>query len=309
MSEMQIAATRAQGWSFWGHLVAATLLSLMMPYLGSAYLGLKSATDQSEWQRRTIPLSALTLVVFAFPFAVNLELSALLFLAVSWMLLAAFSVVSLWRAALRKNCVMAIASGGLNSLTFVLSIAFGVLLAAAQLGWPGIVLFRATETTPTVTAGELLYGLKYVPLPEGDGWSSRGYSAPVQRGQLVLARIADKESLVRVLAVPGDIVAVDGYALLINGSQRLLGDRTQAWASGAEALAALAQKQAKIVDPGHLLVASDAGLQNPPSSGFPIIDIRDDDIVLVPWAKFWSMGDHPGEDSDLKQPAYPFFRD
>ncbi len=308
MSEMQIAAAQRRGWSFWLHLAIATVFSLLMPYVGSAYLGLKTPKAQTEWQRRALPINLMIVIAIILPYALNFDLAMLLAFAIGWTLVVAFSIGSLWRAALCKDSHIVVAPDGPSSLIYFLAMIPVIAWTMLQLEWPQVVLFRATETTPTVAEGELLYGLKYVPLPEGGGWSSRGYSAPVQRGQLVLARIADKESLVRVLAVPGDIVAVDGYALLINGSQRSLGDRTQAWASGAEALAALAQKQAKVVDPGHLLVASDAGLQNPPSSGFPIIDIRDDDIVLVPWAKFWSLGDHPGEDSDLAQPKYPFFR-
>jgi hypothetical protein len=304
MSEMQMAATRARGWSFWGHLVAATLISLMMPYLGSAYLGLKSATEQSEWQRRTIPLNALTLVVFSLPFVVNFELTALLFLAACWALLAASSVVSLWRTALRRDCVMAIAPGGLNSLTFILSIAAGILLATVQLGWPGVILFRATETTPTVAEGELLYGLKYDPMRDDDGWQV----SRLQRGHLVVARIGGNETLVRVLAVPGDIVAIDKYVVLTNGSRILLGGRIVSWPSSADALAELAQKRTSIVEPRHLLVARDTALLNPPSGEATALDIREGDVVLVPWAKFWSVGDHPGEDSDLAQPKYPFFR-
>lgn len=229
MSEMQVAAIRGKGGGFWTHLGVATVLSLAVPYLGLAYLGLKSSDAKVEWQRRTAPIGIVVLIVLALPHALSFELAILLLAASSWALAVAFSIVSLWRAALRKDSAIAIAPGGFGSLMSVLGIALLIAVTMLRLDWPEVILFRATEATPTVAEGELLYGLKYTPSSDGNGWSQQDHSGGVRRGHLVLARIAGKESLVRVLAVQGDIFAVDKYALLINGSRILLGGRTVPW--------------------------------------------------------------------------------
>ncbi len=304
VSDMQITVAQRKGWGFWSHLVLATMLSLAMPFLGSAYLGLKAPNEQAEWQRRAASLSAVMFVAVAFPYVVNFERSILLVIGSFWGFMAALSVVSLWRAAVRKNSAIVIAPGGLNALVAVFNICILSYFSILWVDWPEVVLFRATETTPTVTEGDLLYGLKYSPMRDDDGWQV----GRLQRGHLVVARIAGNETLIRVLAVPGDIVAIDRYAVLINGSRILLGGRIVSSPSSADALAELAQKKTSIVKPKHLLVTRDAALLNPPSGEPAAFEIREADVVLVPWAKVWSIGGHPGKDSDLDQPKYPFFR-
>jgi hypothetical protein len=330
MSESQVAAIRGRGGRFWAHLGVATILSFAVPYLGLAYLGIRSPDEKVEWQRRAAPLGIVLLIVCILPFALNFELAAMLFLASSWTLLSALSIVSLWRAALRKDTYVAVAPGSLGSLISVLNIAMFTALITLRLDWPEVILFRATETTPTVTEGDLLYGLKYTPTPDGEEWRRRHQDGRIQRGQLVLAMIAGEERLVRVLAVPGDIFAIEDDALLLNGSRVSLRSLTEPWdrdrlnklvgdlagsgeSAGDDALGQLAQKQAKVVRPKRFLVARDAAFLNPgflnPGSGpVPVLEISDDEIVLVPWAKFWSIGDHPGTDSEIVQPTTVFFR-
>ncbi|MDY0872457.1 hypothetical protein [Dongia rigui] len=326
MSDTQIAAAQQKRWSFWPHLAFSTLLSLIMPYLGSTYLGLKSPDKKIEWQRKAMPISAAMLAAIAIPYLLNLSLAPLIFFALAWALNGIASVVVLWRAALRSDASISIAPSGFNSLLLVFNILVFAWLGSLSFTWPDISLFRATETTPVVATGDLLYGLKYTPITDDNGWSRRDQSGRIERGQLLLARIEGKESLVRVLAVPGDIFATADDALLINGSRVSLRSLTEPWdkdrlnklahdiatagdIAGADALDQLVQSQAKVVQTKRLLVARDAAFLKPAfGAAVPVLEISEEDVVLVPWAKFWSMGDHPGAKSDIAQPSNLFFR-
>jgi hypothetical protein len=326
MSEMPVATSQRRSWTFWPHLGVATVFSLLMPYLGSAYLGLKSPKRQTEWQRRALPINLVIVIAIVFPYALNFDLTMLLVFAIGWTLVVAFSIGSLWRAALRRDSQVVVAPDGPSSLIYLLAMIPLIASTILRLDWPEVALFRATEATPTVAAGELLYGLKYTPRPDGNEQSRQDRGARLERGQLILAKIAGKESLARVLAVQGDIFAMGDDALLINGSRVSLRSLTEPWdeyrlnqlvdglvgsghSAGENALDRLVQKQAKVVSSGRLLVAREAAFVSLEFGAVVrVYEIPEEDVVLVPWAKFWSLGDHPGTDSDLAQPKYPFFR-
>lgn len=317
MSDMQVAAVQRKGWSFWAHLALATVLSFIMPYLGSAYLGLKSSNKAVEWQRKSTPLSAAMFAVLALPFLLNFSLVPLIFFSAIWALVGIGSVVVLWRGALRLDANLDIAPGGFTSLIFAINILLFAAIGDWPMNWPEISLFRAPESTPVVAAGDLLYGFKYAP-----------DRIRLQRGQLILANVDGENALVRVLAVPGDIFALGENTIYLNGFTMPAYIQSEfGWAdarkmreilSGIEApgdrsrpanlmgnmiaLDGAVPDKAEVLGPASFVVARDTDLLRDGKEALKVYSIGPRHILSVPWARLWSWADHPGARSDLAQP-------
>lgn len=295
-----------------------------MPFLGSSYLGLRAGSPEEEWQRKAVPISALMLATMSLPSVVHFSLAPLLFMGCAWLMVAIISVISLWRQVLFRKAKIAAAAGGVTTLIFVLNIIiFGYAAVSYRIDWPEITVFKAPETTPTVAAGEFLYGMKYEALTRDDGVLNHDHNIRIQRGQLVLAQVEGQESLVRVLAVEGDIFKVEPGTLFINGAKATVGGRFEPGDrydlarmveeisllgefAGYDAMMELARTRARVIGVKQVVVARDRDLLNSPAETVPTFDLTDNDIIALPWAKFWSLDDYPGKQSKLVQPSVVF---
>lgn len=319
MAVSETIELRRQPHVLWPHLLFATLLSTLVPYLGSAYLGLPARNEEQEWQRRTTALSILFFAVVLFPRILNFELLTIALVGGIWTLLGLASAVSLLRAAWgARKSIWVVRGGWLTSIT-VFNIAMLAWLGIQQIRLPNIALISAPHDTPLVETGESLYGFEY-----------DARRIQLQRGQLVVARLNYKPTLVRILAVPGDIFASGQRSFQVNGFKTSLAEKPPVDPSRqkgiledvVEAISNPDQRSSDIlvadgfvavkgtdgVAPQVLLrdefiVAFDAELIGPSQPILPTIMIERDDIVSVPWAKFWSIVDHPGRSSDLVQPS------
>lgn len=318
-------ATRPK--SLWPHLFVAGVVSLLVPGFGGVYLGLPPKNERVALERIFMPLGSLILWGGLCLCLVEAGLLVALMMAVAWLIVGAYYAMRDCRQATRHPDLVQIVPGAARSASIdiiVLGIFAVLLLAIGPV--KNVRLFDAPQTTPVTAEGELLVGLVR---------SSRDYV--LQRGQLIVTDIGGEPTLVRILAVPGDLFGQSPNRLHINGGQ--IGIRNAYFAGGgAYELRSLAEhliypahkahkaqiarnwsnyvfEEAKVEIPqdtivlgwSTFVVARDSDLMQESAEPLPVdlISLGQEDEVIVPWAKFWSLNDRPGERSRLGQPLIP----
>lgn len=322
MALSEAAEAKRRPHFLWPHLLFATLLSLFVPYLGAAYLGLPARDAANDWQRRTVALSIIMMAIILLPHIWHFELLLLLLIGGFWIVFGAASAFAHWRVALRDPATIRIVPGWLSVAMLIVNIAVFSLLALQQMRLPAPLFIFAPDDTPLVKAGETLYGFKYDP-----------HKIHLQRGQLVLASVNYEPTLVRMIAVPGDIFVPGTFAINVNATSITLTQQNLSlkahvgWAlkdivealndpDNSSYIARISDRSVKLsgandTEPQILgrdtfIVARDEDLVDPKQPALPTTTIGREDIVSVPWGKFWSFGDYPGDQSDLVQPSVVF---
>lgn len=300
----------------WLHLGYATILSLLVPFLGMAYLGIGAGDRETEWRQRSLALFLILIGLLLVQGLLDANFLKVLAAVAGWFCVGLISVFCLWRAVRRNTTSINVVRGWFVSAAFVLQIAIFSWGLQFNLPRPDLVFISAPNNTPNVTTGETLLGLEYDP-----------YDIRVQRGQLVVAEIDHMPQLVRVIAIPGDILSFAESSIQINaatirlvddGRKIALGDLVEQLGEPDQDLVASISDDGSVdfgtdgvqapslVRPRRFVVAFDNDIVNPRQGVFPLTVIHQRDIVSLPWAKLWSLSDHPGKYSDLAQPSIVF---
>lgn len=300
----------------WLHLAYATILSLLVPFLGMSYLGIGARDRETEWHQRSVALVLLIMGLLLVQGLLAASWFMVLTAVAGWFCAGLISVFHLWRAVRRNYASINVARDWILSAAFVFQIAMISGGLQYYMPRPDIVFISAPNNTPNVTIGETLLGLEYRP-----------NDIRVQRGQLVVAEIDHIPQLVRVIAIPGDILSFGESSIQINAASiRLVDDGRkiplddlveQLGDPEREMVASIrddgsidfgtdAVQAPSLVRPRLFVVAYDNDIVNPQQGMFPLTVIHQRDIVSLPWAKLWSLNDQPGKYSDLAQPRIVF---
>jgi hypothetical protein len=294
----------------WPHLLCAVFLSLLVPGWGGRYLFSSSKTSGIG----TLT-SAGCAVAILFFVAQDYNLNLLILCVIGW------SANGMWcgfqecRLALACPRDLRIAPLNFNAQLIASLIWIPTVLLLMAQGRAPTSFFSASNDTPLVRAGDILYGIDY-----GKSWIE------VARGQLLLASIDSKPSLVRVIGIPGDIVTIGSYAINVNAITIHIGasperDRSdaRAYLSGvASALAypgnrrrdedisrdlnVLLSKDTVVVGLSSYLIAQDQDILAPRTARLPTAIVNANKVIAVPWAKLGFLQGMPGSSSGIAQP-------
>ncbi len=302
----------------WRRLICAALLSAVLPGWGGRYLGM----TPSDGRARRYPshaTSALTvcvgaIILFLF-WAQNFDFNQLILFTGVWVSCGLSCACREWRWALKNPESVKVTPLKTDTSLIGILVWIPVVVFLLNQGATFPTFFLAPNDTPLIKAGDILYGFDY-----------DSGKMEIGRGQLVVANIDSKPRLVRVMAIPGDILGIEPYALRVNGSvlkygvsersgrsslyqlqdlANTLANPGQRWADLEiiDNSAELSNRDATILHRRKYIVASDADLLTPRQALLHTTTISSKDIVIVPWAKLEFLGRMPGSSSSIAQPV------
>jgi hypothetical protein len=324
MSAADSTETQRPRGAHWSQLVFATILNILLPNSGGAYLGLPTGKAETHWQRKQAHLVYVGLAIFLIPAIVDLELQTIALLAFGWVATGSVIAVRDCRIALKNPDSVKVQEIESNTWSGFFYIALFSFVGFEHSQLQSLTLFRASTYPPIVADAETLLGFEY----------SR-YQIDLQRGQLVLADIDGTRRLVRIVATSGDIYVPGENSFQLNGRliplppqnrtdtsvlTSALWDLAQLmnypndWRYSAPAelgkekvLANIRESETIVVPRENYLVAQDHDLIDFRPK-LPVTLVHDLKVLAVPRGKLWTLGDSPGSSSELAQPEI-IFRD